>query len=165
MTMWKKLLLFICFAINIYALLTVILFKMSLPQLSSLYRQLMLLIEHPALLEGRIQSANFIPFHTIEQSLSGTLSSIQWLNLYGNIALFIPTGVIAAMWFNKQRIANAALVSFTISLSLESMQLFLLMGSFDVDDLILNTAGGVLGAAIVVAATQITAALQRSRSA
>jgi len=167
MKAWSKLLLFICFAINIYVLLAIILFKMSLPQLSSIYHQLILLIERPALLDGRIQTANFVPFRTIKQSLSGSLAPIQWLNLYGNIAIFVPTGIIAALSFKKQHLANAALVSFIISLSLESLQLFLLMGSFDVDDLILNTAGGVLGAALVVIGVRLvklTTVVSRSSS-
>jgi len=165
MKAWSKLLLFICFAVNIYVLLAIILFKMSIPQLSSIYHQVMLVVERPTLLDGRIQSANFVPFRTITQSLSGTLAPIQWLNLYGNVALFVPTGIIVAMSFKKQHLANATLVSFIISLCLESLQLFLLMGSFDVDDLILNTTGGVLGAALVVAGIKLkklTAVVSRS---
>jgi len=163
MKAWR-LLLFVCFIINVYVLLAVILFKMSLPQLSSIRDQVMLLLERPALLDSRIQTANFIPFRTIQQSLSRTLAPIQWLNLYGNIALFVPTGVLAALWLKKQRVANAAFVSFGLSLSLELMQLFLLMGSFDVDDLILNTAGGMLGAMLVVTGLKLANTMRRTVS-
>lgn len=141
--------------VNVYMLISIILFKMMplqqsiLSQLDSLKFQLQLVMQRPSLIESRIQSANFIPFYTIRSSLSTHMGPSQWFNLYGNVLIFIPTGVIIGLWKNKQRIATAALFSFLLSLMLESMQLMLLMGSFDVDDLILNTCGGTIGACFV----------------
>lgn len=138
--------------VNVYMLISIILFKTMplqlsiLSQLDSLNFQLQLVMQRPSLIESRIQSANFIPFYTISSSLSTSMAPSQWLNLYGNVLIFIPTGVIIGLWKNKQRIATAAQFSFLLSLTLESMQLIFLMGSFDVDDLILNTCGGTLGA-------------------
>ncbi|MEK4251593.1 VanZ family protein [Paenibacillus sp. FSL W7-1287] len=154
MKAWRMLL-YIAFLVNLYVLLVIILFKMSLPQLDVIYQQVELLLERPALLSGRIEMANFVPLHTIKQSLSGNLALMQWLNLYGNIAIFAPTGIIIALLSKKEHLANAAFVSFIISLSLETMQLLFMMGSFDVDDLILNTAGGLLGAILITAGTRV----------
>jgi glycopeptide antibiotics resistance protein len=40
---------------------------------------------------------------------------------------------------------SAVLLSLAVSLSLEVVQLLIGVGQFDVDDLLLNVAGGVLG--------------------
>lgn len=136
--------------LNLYMLFAIILFKLAPVQLLSLLDQLELVLKHPQLLEGRLQQANFQPFYTIGESLNGQKTSgIQWLNLYGNILVFIPTGILVALASNKRSISNAALVSFLLSLLLESMQLIFMMGAFDVDDLILNTLGGILGAIVI----------------
>ena len=51
------------------------------------------------------------------------------------------------MVYIKYRIKfiRAAFVSFDLSLAIEIIQLLTRVGSFDVDDLILNTLGGVIG--------------------
>lgn len=141
-----RLLLVLLCALNIYLLFYVILFKFSPVRISTLIQHLQLVITHPSLSVGHFHSANFIPFYTINSSLTANGGGAQWLNLYGNIFIFIPTGVLVACMLSRQRVTSAVLVSFLLSLLLESMQLFLLMGSFDVDDLILNTLGGTLGA-------------------
>lgn len=141
----RRVLLYTVFALNVYMLLVIILFKISIPQLNSIVQQIQLVMERPSMLEGRWLTANFTPFATIKESFSRNLAPIQWLNLYGNIAIFIPTGLIAAILYAKHPFTNAVFVSFIISLSLESLQLFLLMGSFDIDDLLLNTSGGAVG--------------------
>lgn len=68
------------------------------------------------------------------------------INLAGNIFLFIPAGYLLPRIFSKQR--NFFLFLFTCTLAIflvEVVQLFSLLGSFDVDDLILNLFGMVLG--------------------
>ena len=136
--------------LNVYMLFAIILFKLAPVEPLSLLDQLQLVVKHPQLLEARMQQANFQPFYTIGTSLGGERTSgIQWLNLYGNILVFIPTGVLIALSSNKHRISNAAIASFLLSLLLESMQLIFLMGAFDVDDLILNSLGGIVGAMLI----------------
>lgn len=142
-------LLYVAFALNLYMLLAIILFKVSMPQMNSIVQQIQLVVERPSMLEGRWLTANFTPFATIKEGFSRSLSPIQWMNLYGNIALFIPTGIIAAILYAKHPITNAIFTSFLISFSLECLQLLLLMGQFDIDDLMLNTAGGAVGALLV----------------
>ena len=50
-------------------------------------------------------------------------------------------------WLFKSldRVHLAVLLSLYLSLLIELTQLFLRVGSFDVDDLLLNTLGGLLG--------------------
>ena len=62
--------------------------------------------------------------------------------LIGNILLFTPLGLCLSR-------ANGSfykyLIPFFISLSVESIQYFTRLGTFEVDDLICNTIGGIMG--------------------
>lgn len=70
---------------------------------------------------------------------------INYLNLFGNILMFMPIGILAPLISRKlQRLFNISLLGMLISLGIETMQLFLGRGT-DIDDLLLNTIGTVLG--------------------
>lgn len=69
-----------------------------------------------------------------------------WLNLIGNIVLFLPVGYLARLRLGT--VWKAALVSMVASLSIEAAQYALAAGYSDIDDLIINTAGGTLGATL-----------------
>lgn len=68
------------------------------------------------------------------------------LNLFGNVAAFLPLGALLPGLFRRCRnFFLTALLCFEVSLCAEILQLFLKAGCFDVDDLLLNTCGGILG--------------------
>ena len=68
------------------------------------------------------------------------------LNLVGNIVGFMPFGFFLPLLSQKdRRLVMVLLLTFELSLVVEVVQLFTGVGSFDVDDLLLNTLGGVLG--------------------
>lgn len=68
------------------------------------------------------------------------------LNLFGNVAAFIPFGMIVPMMNRRYRsLLHMTLLTFEFSLLVETVQLVCKVGSFDVDDLLLNTIGGMLG--------------------
>lgn len=68
------------------------------------------------------------------------------LNLVGNVAAFIPFGVMLPCLFPKcRKFFLTALFSFEFSLCVEVIQLTGKVGIFDVDDILLNTLGGVMG--------------------
>ncbi|MFR3727915.1 VanZ family protein [Lacrimispora sp.] len=68
------------------------------------------------------------------------------LNIVGNIAGFMPFGFFLPVISRRsRRFFNTVLLSFLFSLTIETIQLVFKVGSFDVDDMILNTAGGILG--------------------
>ncbi len=68
------------------------------------------------------------------------------LNLAGNVAAFIPFGVFLPMFYARCRnLFFTVWYSFELSLFVELLQLISKVGSFDVDDLLLNTIGGILG--------------------
>lgn len=68
------------------------------------------------------------------------------INLAGNIFLFIPLGYLLPKIFAKQDNFFRFFITCTVSILLvELVQLFTLLGSFDVDDLILNLGGMTIG--------------------
>lgn len=66
-------------------------------------------------------------------------------NLFGNILIFVPYGFFVSMASKSRGLFKTVFYSFVLSLGVEFFQLFTKVGSFDVDDLLLNTVGGVLG--------------------
>ena len=98
---------------------------------------------------GRTYSYNLEPFKEIKRFINnvGTLGirSVM-LNIGGNIVGFMPLGFLLPLAFPKMRgTVLILLTSFTATLLVETCQLVSRTGSFDVDDLLLNTIGGVLG--------------------
>ncbi|HEX6989566.1 MAG TPA: VanZ family protein [Bacillota bacterium] len=96
----------------------------------------------------RLQGSNFVPFKTILHYLSANAGMGTALrNVLGNIALFVPLGILLPLVFTERRpVGTVAGVALGVSLVLEVVQLSTGVGSFDVDDLMLNVLGGVLGA-------------------
>ena len=68
------------------------------------------------------------------------------LNLAGNVIGFVPFGFFLSVVSRRGRIwRNAVLMGFGFSLCIETTQLIFKIGSFDVDDILLNTTGSILG--------------------
>jgi len=65
-----------------------------------------------------------------------------------NLLLFIPFGVYLGMLARRWPVIGAALTIASTSFALEVTQYVLAVGSSDVTDVIVNTAGGVVGLAI-----------------
>ena len=66
-------------------------------------------------------------------------------NLLGNVLIFLPFGFFMAMASKYRSFLSTVIYSFALSLTIELSQLFMKVGCFDVDDLLLNTMGGVIG--------------------
>jgi len=81
--------------------------------------------------------------------LSGQKGAFR--QFFGNIIIFIPAGILMPFIFKKtQRFLWALLGAFLFTLCIESLQLILYIAGmclreFDVDDLILNTFGALIG--------------------
>jgi glycopeptide antibiotics resistance protein len=94
---------------------------------------------------------NLKPFREIRRFMNardtGALSSTSiFLNLSGNVIGFIPFGFLLPVISGKLRhFWLAVLLGALFSASIEILQLLTRSGSFDVDDIILNTAGTALG--------------------
>lgn len=66
-------------------------------------------------------------------------------NLLGNVLIFLPFGFFMAMASKYRSFLSTVIYSFALSLTIELSQLFMKVGCFDVDDLLLNTIGGMIG--------------------
>lgn len=67
-------------------------------------------------------------------------------NIFGNVLIFVPFGMLVpALSRRYKRLPGVTLLSFELSLAVELIQLITKVGSCDVDDMLLNTLGGILG--------------------
>jgi glycopeptide antibiotics resistance protein len=67
-------------------------------------------------------------------------------NLLGNILIFVPFGFVLPFMYKRCRsFLFMTLLTFEVSLVIEVVQLITRVGIFDVDDLLLNTIGGMVG--------------------
>ena len=103
---------------------------------------LLLLFELVTKTTGNSGGVNLVPFTEIFRH---SLSSKQFIyNVLGNIFVFIPFGYFAASYIKSKSIGQMFIVTFIASLTIELVQ-FRIGRSFDIDDIILNLIGGILG--------------------
>lgn len=98
-------------------------------------------------------SGNIKPFSLIIPQWRNVLSGQRgaFRQFFGNIIMFMPVGILMPLIFKRtKRFFWMLLGGFLFALSIETLQLVLCFAgmclrSFDVDDLILNTFGAMLG--------------------
>lgn len=95
------------------------------------------------------RSVNLIPFGSINAYLAGSgttgLSGIAFQNVIGNIVIFIPLGVYLPLFKKDKRSTVSILIIFAVSLCTEMIQWVFGIGATDVDDILLNVFGGLIG--------------------
>lgn len=109
--------------------------------------------------EGYLANAGYVLEHVV-----GMESFL--LNIVGNIVGFMPCGFFLPVISRRsRRWFNTVLLSFLFSLCIETIQLIFKVGSFDVDDMILNTLGGILGYILYKIVQHIRVRVRRRRRA
>ncbi|WNR46944.1 VanZ family protein [Paenibacillus roseipurpureus] len=92
---------------------------------------------------------NLVPFKTINAYIVNRdhyNTDILIKNLFGNIVLFIPMGfIIPLLNRNSINFWRFLTCSFLILLAVELTQLITRVGSLDIDDIILNMFGAIIG--------------------
>ncbi len=109
-------------------------------------------------IEESLNQIELIPFNVIiEQFTKMHDSAVDYrtfiLNIIGNIGIFVPIGVMIPLLF-RTKFPRTTLAGFYISLIIETGQLPL-DRTTDVDDLILNTTGAMIGYGIYALAKRI----------
>lgn len=98
---------------------------------------------------GMVYNYNLYPFREIRRYLTHwEILGIRavFLNLAGNVIGFMPFGALLPILARGVRKSwKVVLLSFEVSALIEVSQLIFQVGCFDVDDIILNTLGGLLG--------------------
>ncbi|MGC4111297.1 MAG: VanZ family protein [Nocardioides sp.] len=112
------------------------------------------------------RSVNLHPGAGIRVELDNVNHALGVVNVLGNLALFVPFGwlvALLALYDPAARASRGLLRGFmgglVLSVAVETAQ-YLLGRSADIDDVLLNTGGALVGAAIGVALSRI----RRSRS-
>lgn len=94
---------------------------------------------------GRVNTHPFAVFDLVRNDyLYGNNYSL-WINFLANILLFVPFGFLQSLL--SYNFFKGTFATFFLSLFIEVCQYFIGRSS-DIDDLILNTVGGILGALI-----------------
>lgn len=96
--------------------------------------------------KARGSSVNLVPFRTIGAYLNDIQYGVYLINILGNIIPFIPMGFLLPMAFPIQRnLMRTMITCFLLIGSIESLQLLCHLGSFDIDDIILNFISCFIG--------------------
>lgn len=100
---------------------------------------------------------NLILFHEIRRfwTCREQLGMISCFNLVGNVVIFVPFGFFMSMASYRKRLLRTISYGFIMSLIVEVFQLISRVGSFDVDDIFLNTLGAILGYFIFIICTMM----------
>lgn len=120
--------------------------------LFALYALIMLWIMFLYRTQGTISLINLEPMHTIKHFtkmfLNGNYSqrAAAAVNLFGNVIMFMPLGVFLPGLWKKQNKFILFFITVTVLITaLEAAQYFSMLGTADIDDLILNDIGAVMG--------------------
>ncbi len=112
-----------------------------------------------AMAAGGAAQYNLVPFREIRRFFNYREIIGVWIsgaNLFGNILIFVPMGFfVSALLYSMRSVGKITLFAFCTSLCIELIQFFTKLGCFDVDDIILNTIGGLIGGVICLLAVWI----------
>ena len=101
--------------------------------------------------EYLLAMSNFIPLKSVYVLLTTPVISASLIlrfviNFVGNILLFIPWGILLPLCFNRlQSFKKFVVITCTAVLLIETIQLFAMLGSFDIEDILLNVSGACIG--------------------
>lgn len=111
---------------------------------------------------GLPASANWVPFATISDQVTSQVdASVAFRNLGGNVLLFVPVGFLWA-WVavrSGHSSGMALTAAAALSVGVELVQLLVPLGrAVDVDDVLLNVLGALLGALVFRSASSMLGA-------
>jgi len=136
----------VVFILYLLFLIKMIVFKYPFAQM----QQIVDTWQKDVVLEG-LHTANFIPLKTIKMyiryyDMPGIRS---FSNLFGNILIFVPVGILLPLVHRaSQKIGVSLLNALLLIIGIEVFQLFSNFGAFDVDDIILNGLGVLIGSCV-----------------
>ena len=93
---------------------------------------------------------NFIPFKSIFDSVKDVLSGSTYglFSVFGNFIMLVPLGVFFYFYFKEKKMRLLGVFLFSVSIETIQCIIGMLIGynyrCIDIDDVILNTAGGIL---------------------
>ena len=131
----------IIFFIYLLIVIKVIIFKYPMEQLRSIASSW----DKKVILEG-LDTANFTLFKTIRMYIEYSYMLNSFENLVGNVVVFIPFGFLFPYVLEGGKNFLVMLLhALVLIIGIEVFQLFSAFGAFDVDDILLNSLGVILG--------------------
>ncbi len=91
--------------------------------------------------------SNFVPFKEIFRYSFGSRKFIR--NVLGNIILFIPFGFLSSYLLKNRHLSVVTILTLIASGTIETVQYYI-GRVFDIDDIILNLIGGIVGFLIFI---------------
>ena len=95
---------------------------------------------------------NLIPFTEITRYELG--SDLFIYNVIGNILVFLPFGYFVSSYIKATRVSHILLVTLITSFTIEFVQHYI-GRSFDIDDILLNVVGAIIGFLLYIGFTAI----------
>lgn len=105
---------------------------------------------HNSIIENEkdgLRNINLIPFRSISPYLNNITEPYAFKNIIANILVFIPLGFFVSNK-NSKNVFKTLVICISVILSIECIQLLFKIGFFDVDDIILNFIGSLIGMGI-----------------
>ncbi len=107
-------------------------------------------IGEPSYLAKIRMNINMTPLRTIRQYThllqDPRFAWHAFVNLFGNVLMFIPLGyLLPKIWNRYRKFFRLFFHALIVLIIVEATQYFTMLGSLDVDDLILNLAGVIIG--------------------
>jgi glycopeptide antibiotics resistance protein len=103
---------------------------------------------HP--LPGQVVDDNFVPFRTIAIYLANATDPFWVRQALGNLLFLLPVGLLGPLAYPAlDRWWRILLLALAISVTIEVAQLWIPDRSADIDDVIVNVTGALLGYAIL----------------
>lgn len=105
---------------------------------------------HNSIIENEkdgLRNINLILFRTMSPYLKNITEPYAFKNIAANILVFIPLGFFISNK-NHKNVFKALIICLGVILLIELIQLFFKIGFFDVDDIILNLTGSLIGMGI-----------------
>ncbi len=101
---------------------------------------------------------NFMPFKEILRYAYGTKSFYK--QVFGNMLMFVPLGYYATSYCRIKNLGTITIISLLASSVIETVQHFI-GRTFDIDDIILNVVGGIIGFVLYISLSAIKSHLPR----
>lgn len=98
-----------------------------------------------------IRKGNYIPGKSIVESFDLDFMHVFFVQIGGNIALFIPLGLALSLYYNQMTMKKQMASIFVSTLLVEIFQIIVTVTNkrfgrvFDIDDIICNFLGGLIG--------------------
>lgn len=118
--------------------------------------------------ESRViqRSVNLVPLRSIQTFLFSKDAQVMrfaFSNVMGNVIAFVPMGAFFVLLGKDKRVGRNVLRVLLVSLCVEVLQGVLGIGAADIDDVILNTLGGLIGICGYRLLMRVTRSQERAR--